>query len=198
MRWTLLICLTAISPWLTGCGKEARRDATSLCQVLDKNQSAYQISNGMERDLVASARGWVETITTGGAGRGAELSQNAGIARELGHSADLISTQLGELRKAMYDQQLKSEEIQAVRTTVNEQISKRQRFLQEFRIVLQDAAAQFDGFSQSRAYKGDSYPAAIDRLAQVLQAYHSPEDAVREAIQGLKTGYGITLTGGGV
>lgn len=107
MRCTLLICLFATAPLFTGCGKEVHREAVALYQVLESNQPSYNSSNGMERDLVASTRGWTETIMTNGAGHGSELTQNAGVAKELARSADLISTRLGELRKALYDQEIK-------------------------------------------------------------------------------------------
>lgn len=198
MRCTLLICLFATAPLFTGCGKEVHREAVALYQVLESNQPSYNSSNGMERDLVASTRGWTETIMTNGAGHGSELTQNAGVAKELARSADLISTRLGELRKALYDQEIKKEDLQTVRTTVNAQISKRQNFLREIRTVLQDTATQFEGLGQSRAYKGDTYPPGIDRLAALLQSYHSPEDAVKQAVESLKADYGVTAPAGGV
>jgi len=198
MRNTLLICLLASTPIFTGCGKETHREAVALCQVLEKNQPNYNTANGMERDLVASTRGWTETITTAGAGKGAELTQNAAVAKELAKSADLISTSLGELRKSVYDQEIKKEELQTVRTTINAQISKRQKFLSELRAVLDETSVQFDGLAQSRAYKGDTYPAGIDKLTRLLQSYHSPEDAVRQAVESLKTDYDIKGAAGGV
>ncbi|MDR3702210.1 MAG: hypothetical protein P4L56_21365 [Candidatus Sulfopaludibacter sp.] len=188
----------ATAPLFTGCGKEAHREAVALCQVLEHNQPSYNSSNGMERDLVTSTRSWTETIMTNGAGHGSGLTQNAGVAKELAGSADLISTRLGELRKALYDQELKKEELQTVRTTLNAQISKRQKFLGEIRTVLQDTATQFEGLSQTRAYKGDTYPPGIDRLAALLQGYHSPEDAVKQAVESLKADYGIGGASGGV
>lgn len=198
MRGTLLICVLAGGALFTGCGRQAQREATALCQVLEKSQPGYNNANAMERDLVASTRGWTESIMTGGAGRGDELAQNAGVAKELAHSADLISTVLGELRKAAYDQAIQKEDVQAVRSTINAQISKRQKFLSDIRAVLMETATQFEGLGQSRAYKGDSYPAGIDRLSQLLQSYHSPEDAVRQALETLRGNYGIKGTAGGV
>jgi len=198
MRTTLLICVLASTPLFTGCGKEAHREAAALCQVLERSQPVYNNANGMERDLVTSTRSWTDTIMTNGGGRGAEIAQNAGVARELARSADLISTQLGELRKTVYDQPLKKEELQTVRTAINAQITKRQKFLSEIRIVLMDTGAQFEALGQSRSYKGDSYPAGIDKLSQLLQSYHSPEDAVRQAVESLKADYGISGAAGGV
>jgi ABC-type transporter Mla subunit MlaD len=198
MRCTLLICLLACTTLFTGCGRETRREAGALCQVLERSQPGYTNTNGMELDLVVSTRSWTDTITTSGAGHGAEVAQNASVARELARSAELISTQLGQLRKALNDQPLQKEELQAIRATITAQVSRRQRFLQEIRAVLQDAAEQFEALAASRSYKGDTYPPGIDRLSQLLQGYHSPEDAVRLAVESLKSDYGISGAAGGV
>ena len=198
MRCTLPVCLSISAVILTGCGREAHREAVALCQVLEQNQSAYTNANGMERDLVASSRNWTETIMAKGGGHGVELTGNAAVAKELARSADMISTQLGELRKTVYDQPLQKEELQSVRTAINAQISKRQKFLQEIRVVLQETATQFEGLGETRAYKGDTYPVGIDRLAALLQGYHSPEDAVRQAVESLRNNYGISGTSGGI
>lgn len=196
MRSLVIVCVLGAA--LCGCGRQAHREAGALCQVLERNQPGYNNANGMERDLVTSTRQWTDSIMTGGAGHGAQLAQNAEVAKQLAHSADTISTQLGELRKTLYDQTMQTEELQTVRTTINAQISKRQKFLQEIRGVLDDTAAQFVTLGESRAYKGDSYPAGIDKLAAMLQSYHSPEDAVRQALESLKADYGITGAAGGV
>jgi hypothetical protein len=198
MRNTMLICLLVSTTFFTGCGKEEHREAVALCRILERNQPTYNNTNAMERDLVASTGTWSQTVMTGGAGNGTDLGQSATVAKELAHSADIISTELGELRKVMYDQILKTGELQAVRTTINAQVSKRQRFLQEIRLVLQETATQFENLAQSRTYHGDTYPAGIDRIAQLLQSYHSPEDILRQSIESLKSNYGITGTSGGV
>jgi ABC-type transporter Mla subunit MlaD len=193
-----LVVLAACAAMFIGCGRQAHREAEALCQALERNQPGYGTANSMERDLVTSTRQWTETIMSSGAGHGPELAQNAAVSRELAHSADVISTELGELRKTLYDQGMKTEALQGIRTTINAQISKRQKFLQEIRGVLQDTAAQFEALGQSRQYKGDSYPAGIDRLSALLQSYHSPEDALRQAVDSLKADYGISGAAGGV
>lgn len=198
MRNILLFGLLASTTFFTGCGKQAHQEAGVLYQLLERNQPAYTSSNAMERDLVASTRTWAEGIMTSGAGHGTELAQSATVAKELAHSADVISTQLGELRKTMYDQALKTEDLQAVRSQINTQISKRQQFLQQLRIVLEQTAGEFEDLSQSRSYRGDTYPAGIDRIGQLLQAYHSPDDVVRQTMETLKSTYGIAGGSGGV
>lgn len=197
MRSTLIVWIAACIV-LCGCGRQAHREAGALCQVLVKNQAAYGTANGMERDLVKSTRQWTETMMTGGAGKGLQIAENAGVAKELAHSADIISIQLGELRKTLYDQTVQTEELQAIRSTINTQISKRQKFLQEIRGVLDQTAVQFVALGETRAYKGDSYPAGIDRLVALLQSYHSPEDAVGQAVDSLKADYGVTCAAGEV
>ncbi len=198
MRNILLFGLLASITFFMGCGKQAHREAGVLYQILERNRPAYNNSNGMERDLVASTRTWAEGITTSGAGHGPELGQSATVAKELAHSADVISTQLGELRKVMYDQTLNTEELQAMRSQINTQISKRQQFLQQLRIVLEQTTGEFENLAQSRSYRGDTYPAGIDRIGQLLQTYHSPEDVVRQTMESLKSTYGIAGGPGGV
>jgi len=193
----LLIVLSAAA-FLASCGRETHREAVVLSQTIEHTQPAYRSAGGMERDLISSTRGWVETIQGNGAGHGAEIAQNAAVAGELAHSADVISTQLGEIRKSLYDQTLQKDDLQAIRTTINAQITQRQKLLQQLRLVLTDTAAQFRALAESRTYKGDSYPAGIDRLGQILQAYHSPEDALRQALGRLKEDFGITSSYGGV
>ena len=46
-----------------------------------------------------SARAWCTGITTNGAGRGAELEQNAAVATEIAKSAVAVSAQLSQVRQ---------------------------------------------------------------------------------------------------
>jgi hypothetical protein len=198
MRSTLSLCLLATGLLFTGCGKQAHRDAVALGEILEKNQSGYNNSNGMERDLIAGTRAWTETIMTRGAGRGLELTQNARVAQQLAKSADLISAQLGEFRKSLYDQPLQQETLQTMRTAINAQITKRQKFLQEIRIVLVDTETQFRELTVRLTYRGDTYSVGIDRLAELVQPYHYPEDIVLHTLQSLRLDYGIFGTSEGI
>jgi hypothetical protein len=50
-----------------------------------------------------------------GAGRGDQLNQNAAVARDLAKSAAYISTQVGVVRQAIYDEPVKQEYAQSIR-----------------------------------------------------------------------------------
>jgi hypothetical protein len=183
--------LAAVLIW-TGCGKEERREATTLCKLLHQKRADQAAVNALEKDLVGSTRGWYEGIINNGAGRGKGLDENAASAKALSQSAALVSTQLGQLRQAIYDQPLKEEYTEGVRGTVINQLMKRQRTLQDVRSALDACAADFVGFGQSRAYKGDTYPAGIDKLNSLLGGYTVPEDSMGKAITDLKAKYEIT------
>jgi hypothetical protein len=191
MKFRYCWLLAAVLVW-TGCGKEERREATSLCKVLSQKQADLAATNGLEKDLVASTRAWYEGIINNGAGAGKGLEDNAASAKTLSQSAALVSTQLGQVRQAIYDQPLKQEYPQGVRDTVINQLMKRQRTLQEVRAALDACAANFVEFEHSRAYKGDTYPAGIDKLNSLLSGYTGPEDAVGKATQDLKSKYTLT------
>jgi hypothetical protein len=177
---------------VTGCGKQERREATSLCTVLSQKRADLAAINALEKELVGSTRAWYEGIINNGAGQGKGLEENAASAKTLAQSAALVSTQLGQVRQAIYDQPLKEEYPQGVRSTLINQLMKRQRMLQEVQVALDACAANFAEFAQSRAYKGDTYPAGIDKLNSLLGGYTVPEDAVGKAIDDLKAKYTIT------
>ena len=182
--------LTAVLFW-TGCGKEERREATSLVNVLSQKQADLAAINALENDLLGSTRSWCEGITSNGGGKGKDLAENAASAKALAQSAGVVATQLGQLRQSIYDQPLTQEYPQSVRSTLINQIMKRQKMLQEVRMALDASAANFLEFGQSRTYKGDTYPAGIDKLTAILAAYHGPEDVVGKAIHDLKVKYTI-------
>lgn len=176
---------------LCGCGGAAHQEAVGFSRILAQGRADYAAGNAAEKDLVAAARSWSEGIIANGAGHGEQLGQNARVAADLAKSADSISAQLGQLRKAVYDQTLQKEFTQGIRSNLITQITKRQRTLQELRTALTDSAAQFQELSQTRSYKGDSYPTAVDKLSQMTQSYQTPADVVGEALGSLKTEYGI-------
>jgi hypothetical protein len=183
--------LAAVIVW-TGCGKAERREATSLCNILSQKQADLKATNALEKDLLGSTKSWCEGIIASGAGRGKALEENAVSAKELAQSAAVVSTQLGQMRQAIYDQPLKEEFPEGVRSALINQLMKRQKMLQEVRAALEASSAGFLEFSQSRAYKGDSYPAGIDKLNSLLSGYSGPEDALGKAIQELKVKYTIS------
>ena len=71
------------------------------------------------------------------------------------------------------------------------QLTKRQRFLQEARALLDDTGPGFLELGLGPGYKGDSYPDSIPKLNVMLEGATSPADIVGEAIKSLKTKYDI-------
>lgn len=174
---------------LVACGKEERREAASLCKTLGQKQADLTAVNALEKDLLGSTRSWCEGIINNGGGKGKELEENAASAKSLAQSASAVATQLSQFRQTIYDLPLKQEYPQSVRSTLINQIMKRQKMLQEVRMALDSSAAGFLDFSRSRAYTGDTYPSGIDKLNSLVSRYTGPEDAVGAAIHDLKVKY---------
>ncbi|MBZ5625344.1 MAG: hypothetical protein LAQ69_42585 [Acidobacteriia bacterium] len=184
-------CLAAAMVLSSGCGKEERREAVGFYKVLVEKRAGFAETNGLEKSFVGSVRSWCESLMANGSGRGAQLAQNASVARDLAKSAESISAQVGQVRQAVYNQTIQKEYPQSIRNALIGQLTKRQRFLQELRAGLDDAAAGFESLGQSREYKGDSYPNAIGKLNVLVQGYKEPGDAVADAVTALGTKYGI-------
>jgi hypothetical protein len=184
--------LVALAVLLTACGRQERREAASLCNTLSKKQADLVAINNLEKDLMASARPWCEGILSNGAGKGKELEENAASAKTMAFSAGEVANQLGHLRQAIYDLPLQEEYPQSVRSTLINQMMQRQKKLQEVRAALEASSAGFLDFARSRDYKGDSYPAAIDKLNSLISGYVAPEDAFGKAIRDLKTKYTLS------
>jgi hypothetical protein len=189
MRPCILLVAAAL---LTGCGKEERTEGVRLTRVLTERQANFDRANTLERDFVSSARAWCDGITINGAGRGVDLDQNARIATVLAKSAVAISTQLSQVRQAVYGESLKEAYPQSVRADLITQLTKRQRLLQDMRAALEQSAPQFLDYRQSKTYAGDTYPGGIGELDALLKAYKPPEDIVGSAVAGLKAKYKLT------
>jgi hypothetical protein len=188
LRYGWLLAAVAL---FSGCGREERTEAVRLCKTLQQKSADFAGANAMEKEFLASARSWCGSIVENGAGRGDQLSQNAAVAKDLAKSAALISTQVGTVRQAVYDEPIKQEYTQSIRLNLITQLTKRQRSLQEVRALLDDSAPGFLDLKLSPGYKGDSYPGGIPKLDAMLGSYTSPQDLVGEAIKSLKTKYDI-------
>ena len=188
LRYGWLLAAVAL---FSGCGREERTEAVRLCKTLQQKSADFASANAMEKEFLASARSWCGSIVENGAGRGDQLSQNAAVAKDLAKSAALISTQVGAVRQAVYDEPIKQEYTQSIRLNLITQLTKRQRSLQEVRALLDDSAPGFLDLKLSPGYKGDSYPGGIPKLDAMLGSYTSPQDLVGEAIKSLKTKYDI-------
>jgi hypothetical protein len=184
--------LMAAAVCLAGCGKQARNEAVQLAKALTAKKADYASSNATEKDFVASARAWCAGITTNGAGRGAELDQNATVAAEIAKSAVAVSAQLGQVRQVLDDQPLKEEFPRDVRNTLITELTKRQRLLQDMRALLEQAAPQFLEYKKIKTYAGDTYPDGIAKLNAMLDTYKEPEDAIATALGALKAKYGLS------
>ena len=188
LRYGWLLAAVAL---FSGCGREERTEAVRLCKTLQQKSADFASANAMEKEFLASARSWCGSIVENGAGRGDQLSQNAAVAKDLAKSAALISTQVGAVRQAVYDEPIKQEYTQSIRLNLITQLTKRQRSLQEVRALLDDSAPGFLDLGLTKDYKGDAYPGGIPKLNAMLEGYHSPEDLVGDAIQSLKTKYDL-------
>jgi hypothetical protein len=184
------VLLSAV--FLFGCGKAERAEAVKLTRVLTEKQANFTKANAMENDLVASARAWSAGIVANGAGRGAELQQNATVATELAKSAVAASAELGQVRQAVYDMSLEEDYPQSIRVNLITELTKRQRDLQDMRALLEQSAPQFLDYRNSKTYAGDQYPGGIGKLNTMLGVYSAPDDAVGTAIADLKAKYELT------
>ena len=186
--WLLLPAVVFVS----ACGREERAEAVRFSKVLEQKRPDFGGANAQEQEFVDGVKSWCGNIIANGAGRGEQLDQNATVANDLAKSAASISAQIGQVRQVVTDESLKKEYIRDVRSNMLEQLSKRQRFLQDIRALLLESAPVFVDFRKNKDYKGDSYPAGIGKLNDALQSYKGPNDAVGKAMTDLKAKYDIT------
>jgi hypothetical protein len=184
-------CLALAAVLLAGCGKQERNEAIQLTKALASKQADFTKANDAEREFIANARPWCAGITTNGSGRGKELEQNAAVAAGLAKSAADISAQLSAVRQAITGPAITEEFPQSIRDGLINDLTKRQRTLQEMRAALQDAGPQFLGYQHIKDYNGDTYPDGITRLNTLLQSYSVPVDLVGTALSSLKEKYGF-------
>jgi hypothetical protein len=184
--------LLAAAMCFAGCGKQERNEAVQLAKALTAKKADYAKSFAIEKDFIASARAWCTGITTNGAGRGAELDQNATVAAEIAKSAVAVSAQYGQVRQVLDDQPLKEEFTRDVRNTLITELTKRQRLLQDMRALLEQSAPQFLEYKKVKTYAGDTYPDGIGKLNVMLGNYQEPEDAIATALGTLKAKYSLS------
>ncbi len=179
---------------LCGCGGAEKKEAVSFAKTLKQKQPDFQSAMDVERDFVKKARPWVEQIKTGGAGKGAQLDQNAATATELAQMTTTISNHLSQVRQAVYDKPLQAEYIQNIRLGMISDLTKRQRTLQELKTLFEGVAPEFLSYKKNPTYKGDSYPGGISQLDTILSSYSSQLDIVGEAIKNIKSKYDLSDT----
>ena len=182
--WFYLLMGAAVC--LAGCGKQEHNEAVQLAKSLTAKKADYAKSLAIEKDFILSARAWSDGIVAKGAGRGAELDQNATVATEIAKSAVAVSAQYGQVRQVLDDQPLKEEFPRDVRNTLITELTKRQRLLQDMRALLDQASPQFLEYKKIKTYVGDTYPDGIGKLNAMLGNYTEPEDAIATALGALK------------
>jgi len=185
--WLLSAAITLI----IGCGKQERIEAVQLAKAIQRQKTNFVGANAAEKDLVSSARAWCGGITANGAGRGAELDQNASVATQLAQSAVAVSGQLSQVRQAIDGLNLTEEFPQHVRDQLTTQLTRRQRELQDMRTLFEQSAPQFLDYKRIKSYVGDTYPDGVVKLDPLMRAYKPPEDALGAALAALQEKYGF-------
>jgi len=165
-------------------------EAVQFTKALKGTKADFSSANTIEKDFITSARAWRGGITANGAGRGAELDQNAAVAAELAKYTMTISSHLSQVRQAIDSQQLKEEYPQGVRDDLTTQLTKRQRSLQSLRAVLEQSATEFQQLRHT-TYAADTVPDGVGKLDTLLRSYSPPEDAVGTALAALQEKYGL-------
>jgi hypothetical protein len=189
----LIYCLgLAAALALCGCGGAEKKEAVSFAKTLKQKQADMQGAIDVERDFVKKARPWVEQIQTGGAGKGAQLEQNAATATELAQMTATISNHLSQVRQAVYDKPLKTEYLQDIRLGLITDITKRQRTLQELKTLFEGVAPEFLSFKKNATYKGDTYPGGISKIDAITNSYSSQLDIVSDALKSIKAKYELS------
>jgi len=165
-------------------------EAVQFAQALKKAKADFSSANTIEKDFVTSARAWCGGITASGAGRGAELDQNAAVAAELAKYTVTVSSHLSHVRQAIDALPLQEEYPRGVRDDLTTQLTKRQRSLQNMRAVLEQSATEFQQLRHT-TYAADTYPDGVGKLDALLRGYIPPDDAVGTALAALQEKYGL-------
>jgi len=181
--------LTSAAVLLVGCGKEEHNEAVRLSKALTAKQANFASANTLEKSFVKSARDWADGIAANGSGKGAALDENAAVAAELAKNAVAIGAQLSEVRQAVDDQALQAEFTKGVRSTLVTQLTKRQRYLQDMRALLEQAGPEFLTYKGNPKYAGDLCPGGVNKLASMLGGHAIPNDDVGTALASLKEQY---------
>ncbi len=190
MKFTYGLALAALA-FAAGCGRQEKAEAVRLSQALTQKQADFNSASAKEAALVENARAVCTAITAHGTGRGPELAQNAGLVNALATSAVEISTHLSQVRLAVSDLSLSQEYTQGIRAGLITEFTRRQRFLQDVRSLLEQSATDFLAFQKQKDYKGETIPDGITKLDAALQRYKAPPDAVGSTLAELKTKYGL-------
>src|SRR6266568_3072383 len=135
-----------------GCGKEEHNEAVRLTKALTEKQANFASANALEKSFVTSARDWADGIAANGSGKGGALDQNAAVAAQLAKNAVAIGAELSQVRQAVEDLPLQAEFTKGVRSTLITQLTKRQRYLQDMRALLEQAGPEFLTYKVNKNY----------------------------------------------
>jgi hypothetical protein len=182
----------ALAAILGGCGGKERAEGLQIAKALKQHQADFASANQLENELINGARSWCASIIANGAGRGAQLEQNAAVAEGLAKSAVEVSNRLSGLRTAIADLAVEQEYGMGVRGDIITALTQRQRQLQELRALLQQIAPQFLEYKTQKNFAGDSYPGEIQKLDALLRAYSAPKDLVGDTLKALSEKYSFT------
>ncbi|MCU1233473.1 MAG: hypothetical protein JWP63_1440 [Candidatus Solibacter sp.] len=174
---------------LAGCGKDEHNEAVRLSKALTEQQANFASANALEKSFVKSAQDWADGIASNGSGKGDALDQNAAVAAQLSKNAVAIGAELSPVRQAVDDQSLQSEFTKGVRSTLVTQLTKRQRYLQDMRALLDQVGPEFLTYKADKSYKGDLCPSGVNKLAAMLSSHAIPNDDLGTALAALKTQY---------
>ena len=188
----LISIVLAVAAILGGCGGKERAEGLQIAKALKQHQADFASANQLENELIQSARSWCAAIIANGAGRGAQLEQNAAVAEGLAKSAVEVSNRLSGLRAAISGLAVEREYGMSVRGDIITALTQRQRQLQELRALLQQIAPQFLEYKTQKNFAGDSYPGEIQKLDAMLRAYGSPRDLVGDTLKSLTEKYSFT------
>jgi hypothetical protein len=186
--------LAAAALLFTACGKQERLEAVRFAKTVAAAQGNFTSAGAIEKEFVENARAWSGGIVGYGSGRAEELDQNAAVAAELAKSVVAASAQLSQIRQAIDAQALSEEYPRSVRNTLTTQLTRRQRMLQDARVLLENAAAEFRHYREAKLSAAETYPDGVAKLAAMLTSYKPPENAVADALTALRTKYKLADT----
>jgi hypothetical protein len=179
---------------VSACGRQEKTEGVQLAKALNEKKTAFAKICAEENLVVDQVRKWSSDIVSNGAGKGPQLEQNALTALELSKNAVNVGNELSTLRQSISNIPLTTEEPGTIRANVMGEFSKRQRYLHELKTLLENSAPGFRQLAEQKSYKGDSFPAGLDKLNGMVTGYNVREGTLDEAVASLKEKFEIADT----
>jgi hypothetical protein len=177
---------------LAACGGARHDEAVRFSKTLIAQKTAFAAANAAEQQFLDQARAYCSDIVAKGAGKAADVEQKAVGAVALAQASLTPVNQLSQVRKAINDISLLQEFNGSVRGGLIDEISKRQRFLQEVKTQFENAALQLRTLAGRSDYTADSFPDEIRQLNDLLLGYRVREGTLDEAIKTVIEEYKLT------